>query len=308
MRLPIRTPAAPEVAAVLVAIIYLAAAPAYGYVRTTTDNGTPIAWRRSCVFITPNAAGSDNVTLTAAEQAIRASVNTWNTTAAGCSAFIQLVIEPPRAGAERGFNPVGLNRNVVVWLEDHWGNEEEDYDPAAVALTTLTFIDDLQSSDDGEILDADIELNGVHHLFSAEADGVNGRHDLQNTVTHELGHVLGLDHTCYPTGADFPRPVDHKGDPVPNCGSGLPPEITAATMYNYAETGETSKRTLEADDVLGLCSIYPAAADPDECSPIDFTRKNCGCSASSSGRSIPLWIWALLATLVFFSRIRSEDR
>jgi MYXO-CTERM domain-containing protein len=52
---------------------------------------------------------------------------------------------------------------------------------------------------------------------------------VRNTVTHEVGHFLGLDHT----------------------------PIEAATMFATAPRGETAKRDLHQDDIDGLCAIYP---------------------------------------------------
>lgn len=55
--------------------------------------------------------------------------------------------------------------------------------------------------------------------------------DVQNTVTHELGHVVGLDHV----------------------GTGLT-EVTQArmTMYAYTWPGDVQKRTLALGDALGV--------------------------------------------------------
>ena len=57
--------------------------------------------------------------------------------------------------------------------------------------------------------------------------------DLQNIATHELGHALGLA-DLYDTTA-----------PVPE-----------QTMYGYASTGETKKRTLEDGDKAGITVLY----------------------------------------------------
>jgi hypothetical protein len=55
--------------------------------------------------------------------------------------------------------------------------------------------------------------------------------DLQNTVTHELGHASGLrdiyDSSC-----------------------------SHVTMYGYAATGETKKRTLASEDIRGINALY----------------------------------------------------
>ncbi len=76
--------------------------------------------------------------------------------------------------------------------------------------------------------------------------------DLQNTVTHEAGHFLGLAHPC-------------EADPGTATANGVPvcsghPEMTSVTMFPSASPGEISKRTLAPDDVEGVCAIYPRPA------------------------------------------------
>ena len=45
----------------------------------------------------------------------------------------------------------------------------------------------------GEILDADIEMNGGEFLFSNSRHPRDLHYDVRNTLTHEVGHFLGLD-------------------------------------------------------------------------------------------------------------------
>ena len=100
--------------------------------------------------------------------------------------------------------------------------------------------------------------------------------DVQNTVTHEAGHTLGLD-----------RPPDH-------------PE---ATMYASGPSGETSKRILAADDIQGICSIYPRGAATVTCTgPAPETGGGCGCSAAQTGPG------AALAALLLLLQIRRRSR
>jgi hypothetical protein len=81
----------------------------------------------------------------------------------------------------------------------------------------------------GNLLDADIRLNSSQPWStSGDADA----YDVQNIVTHELGHTLVL------------LDLYGKGD-------------SESTLYGLAEKGETKKRTLEADDTNGIKALYP---------------------------------------------------
>jgi hypothetical protein len=117
-----------------------------------------------------------------------------------------------------------------------------------VALTSV-----LYEPDTGRIIDADIEVNGWDGVDSGSVFGSPPRHgwyftcgedtklcasygeaacrsiDLQNTVTHEAGHFIGLAHA---------------------------PD-SAATMFAKTSAGEIEKRSLSPDDVAGVCAIYP---------------------------------------------------
>jgi hypothetical protein len=109
--------------------------------------------------------------------------------------------------------------------------------------------------------------------------------ELQNTLTHELGHLHGLEHPCLNTG-DPPR-FDSLGNPVPSCfpASSLPPSITEATMY-FQDCGETKKETLSDDDIQAMCPIDPTAKDPGTCEPVAPTSSG-GCCSASGARERP---------------------
>ncbi|HEY4059244.1 MAG TPA: MYXO-CTERM sorting domain-containing protein, partial [Kofleriaceae bacterium] len=183
-------------------------------------------------------------------------------------------------------------KNVIKFRDDSWcrpkiGNDAAHCyeNTAAAGLTTATYVDDAHSDRDGAIVDADIELNGAYFAISDDGntlgDRSNSLSDLRNTLTHEMGHLLGLEHTCLASG-DPPR-IDGNGNDVPLCGLTSDPAITEATMYPFQDPGETKKRSLEADDIAGICTVYPTADDPGTCSK-PGEGGGC-CSASTDGPS-----------------------
>jgi hypothetical protein len=86
----------------------------------------------------------------------------------------------------------------------------------------------------GQIVDSDIKFNTD---YSWATNGSSGAYDIQNVATHELGHSLSL--------ADLYNGADSE-----------------KTMYGYAGTGETKKRTLDQDDINGIAYLYPEATPP----------------------------------------------
>jgi MYXO-CTERM domain-containing protein len=157
-----------------------------------------------------------------------------------------------------------------------------------IALTTVTFV-----ASTGQIVDADMEIYGWngstggatglptgYYMTCATPTsstcarppyGLTGCNyvDVGNIVTHEAGHMLGLDHTC-----TYPAPYN-------SCPTG------GTTMDPTMVPGETSKRTLSPDDTNGVCTIYPAGAATVTCiGTAPEPAKSGGCSTGGGGSGV----------------------
>ena len=188
--------------------------------------------------------------------------------------------------------------NALIFRGTSWcqladdGSCEVEYDPSALAFTW-----DTANRNTGQIYDADIEVNLVDFQWAdVVADPQLGTSmDLQNAITHEMGHFLGLDHTCYNplSPGTTGRPIDSTGTPVPDCDVATR-DVQDTTMYPSAMPGDTQKRTLAPDDRAGVCGIYPVGDAP----PDGVVRGGCGACAVGDGGPTSAAAGALAALLV----------
>lgn len=117
------------------------------------------------------------------------------------------------------------NESVILVRNRNEWTSLPDHDSLALALTLIW-----HDKKTGEILDVDMELNGGAGAFTdcKSTRCGNMSIDLQNTVTHEAGHLLGLGHTS----------------------------VAGATMQpSTTKSPETEKRDLGADDSAGYCAL-----------------------------------------------------
>ena len=287
--------------------LVLAPLPGAAYVRTTTiETGTTIRWMyTNCVYVRANSVGSDDVTDGSDIVAIKRSMDNWLNGTKHCSYMKFSVLEESKE-AVPAFDKCGANENTIYFEEKDWGNSvkptNKGYDRSALALTRISFIEKEGHAQDGRVVDADIEFNGVHFKFATNGD--KKKADIENTLTHELGHLLGLDHPCSDAGTkakNINTPKDHTGKAIPSCASPkLSKVIEDCTMYNYADDGETKKRSPEADDINGVCAMYPLASAPSSCrqSTLDCDEGGCNLSGGSSSTPLPSSRWLLMPLLL----------
>jgi hypothetical protein len=225
-----------------------------------------LVWNTREYVYRVDAAGSLRTPGTTEFDAIDAAFAAWRTVSATCSDYTFTRgpdIERPKVGYVRESKE---NENVITFREvdcdrvvspgDACHDSGDcsntyacwDHGAGTIGLTTTTF-----SFRTGYILDADIEFNASEargFLFTTISsppcrDGNVSTGcvatDLQNTLTHEVGHVAGLDH-------------------VASVGS---------TMEPTAPPGETHKRILDMGSAAGFCEAYPRGLPPTQCGESD---------------------------------------
>ncbi len=258
----------------LVAILLPAEAWAYKCSRVSANVGPSLFWdTRTIPWVAHATLTTDMPNDTALEQ-LRLSFSAWQDV--DCS-DMELPFMGQMGGLRAGYVDGGPNQNVVLFFENAW-----PYDRGVIAVTTNAY-----ETRSGRVLDSDIEINGEQFTFVVGDDSCRenqGEMDLRNAITHEVGHVLGLDHP--------PIAMRYAG----------------TTMYASAPPCEIEKRSLADDDIEGLCTIYPLEMETHQCYPPDGPSFVVveqddgfgGCRAAGTGDS-----WALyFAALVIFAILR----
>jgi hypothetical protein len=269
---------------------------------TSPKSGLPFSWLESCIVVQADGRGSQDLPIDVIDATLAKSAQNWSDRTNTCG-DLRLMTMP----ATGPIDVAADGRPVVVFRDQAWQRPGGmPHDPAAIGLTTVFHVSTPGQDGDATILDADIELNGVHFTFTTDPMNAVAREgtliaDLENTLTHELGHVQGLAHTCWDHQSDTP-PLDDQGNPIPDCNGPLPQSITDTTMYPYSlMPGEISKRTLTDDDVNGVCQVYPNTQPQDAC----FQRTQGGCGmGGATGPAVP---WFLAIVYVARSRFRSRS-
>ena len=224
-------------------LVVAASAPstAHAFCRTTTaavppsynsatkgcfTEGLLLYWKNACVGYSIQSAGSTKIPAETANGIIDQAFATW--TAQNCvDSGAKVGIDVQNVGAaecaEVRYNTEGPNQNLVVFRDTTWPYNDPNN---TLGLTTVTF-----NADTGEIYDADMEINATGSNLSTGDPVPRTGYDLLSVMTHEAGHFYGLGHA----------------------------QTSSSTMYASYRQGSSALRSLSADDVAGLCSIYPNA-------------------------------------------------
>ena len=220
------------------AVLLIPPAPAFAWVQTCVPGSTPgkqvcLAWAAADMPVgyQIQEAGSDDIPGTAAFDAVVRGFNHWPEAVPGCLClnYLGKTPHPPDYSGD------GDGHNTVGWIESTW-----PYSHEIIALTTNLF-----SEANGRITETDMELNGADYTWAVlDAAGcASGSRsvDVENVVTHEAGHFVGLAHS-----------------PIQN-----------SAMYFRAGPGECDKRILHADDLEGIHTLYDCSTPVAQCANAD---------------------------------------
>lgn len=204
--------------------------------------------------------GTSDVDAVALREQTAAAFQTWTEPACVDLAIVD-------AGSAATPAVYGDDRSVIEWVEDgSWSSR--GFSRFTIGLTTNQL---LRVGDRWTIDESDMELNadGFRWVIDGgdpDADPV----DVRGLVVHEAGHFLGLLHTCEIT------PIDG--------ASACPDTAEPETMWPRY-TGE-NQRTLEPDDVAGICYLYPSAPGVDAGAPDAGGVDDAGASSIDAGGAL----------------------
>ena len=211
-------------------------------------NGKQLRWAQHTIPFKLNPSGDHGLSETAINTLVTAATHAWTDPIYGTLTFKH----DGRTDQRGASHTDGTN---LIYFESDW-----THDPSLLAVTYLW------SNPDGTIVGFDLAINARDHAWSI--DGSAKSNDLLNTLSHEFGHAVGIDHS---------------------------PNEALATMYASSPPGETLKRDLHRDDIDAVIHLYSGTMKTDEATK--------GCSTSGN-RSGGLAWWALLAACPFIRRRR----
>jgi hypothetical protein len=273
--------------------VLLALSSSAPYVRShaTQDASSHCLWWGETAITWVQSSVGNPATGASVFDAVTNGFLTWQDTMSHCGNTT--FTEGPRTSARKiGVAASGPNANVVLfrystcskkvaatngcWAAGTCANDYDcwDHPTALLAITTVSY-----GTATGRIVDADVEFDAADNTFTTVNQPVCSTKlaqtciasDVQNTMTHEIGHFLGLAHT----------------------------DALHSTMNATASIGETSKRVIDPGTTSFVCEVYARGLATSDCvvDPISDTlgapASAAGCSSSGAGALG----WAALALL-----------
>jgi len=220
---------------ILLAIV-LATSPVAAYIPQTNlidGSVTAVKWAGDAFPITwqMNPTVGSNVTGSRGQAVVfRNSFEQWADVSTALVSFTEGAAT--NVAVKPGFDQINvITTNVTT----------ADFTSSALGLTssfsfTTPGLDEFGRTIDfpGQIIEADIMFN-PQTTYSTNETTPEGAFDLASIATHEVGHLLGLDHS----------------------------NILSSTMFPTVVAGASFPRDTEVDDRIGISTIYPATSFAD---------------------------------------------
>lgn len=182
----------------------------------TTKAGARVRWSESSVTMRIDPKLEESMGRDSVRAALTMATDAWR----GLPGVPSITLSDEPAPGYRL-----AERTNGIYLMNPWPFPKEQ-----LAVTVSTY------ASNGRMIGADILVNGeTQYALLAEGSDHSGmhQHDLGAVLTHEMGHVLGLDES---------------------------PDDDSATMWPYIRAGEVHQRTLSDDDEQGVIEAYAGSA------------------------------------------------
>ncbi len=204
----------------LIPVAALALVSAAGVVRLhvpLVGGGNVLKWSNPTnVSVVINSTGSDDIPDGSHETALRLAIDEWNDI--GGSDLRLVENTSPSEQARTDWTSSGVH---LIYFDETNSSGYFPFGSGTVAITPIWFLGN------GTITDADILFNGAGFEFTTSGEA--GHFDVGDVGAHELGHLVGLDHTPWAGG----------------------------TMYPYVDPSVILHRSLSLDELNGMRDLYP---------------------------------------------------
>ncbi|MFO0749502.1 MAG: matrixin family metalloprotease [Myxococcota bacterium] len=219
--------------ALLAVAVLLLVTSAHAFVFFVTEGGEPLRWKHTKTTMRTSTVAPEELDAAAVPVALAQAFASWDAT--GC---VPKVTVGGTTDATEGSLPAstkGPADNILVFITTTQRWSQLGHGSKEIAVTVVA-----NNPKTGEIVDADIEVNDGGFALSLADAPRPGEIDFLSTLTHEIGHFYGLDHS---------------------------PETDATMFADYDPNNPTGKRTLSQDDIDGVCALYaiPFPAPDDGC-------------------------------------------
>ncbi|MET0388794.1 MAG: matrixin family metalloprotease [Polyangiales bacterium] len=228
------------------------------YTLKTTKTGQRVRWSTQVITLYVDAKLEAHYGKREVNNALTIATEAWR----GLERVPDVVVSDRPAS---GYQADARSNGVYLMMPWPFAREQ-------LAVTVSTY--DLE----GHMIGADILVNGESDYAllddASDVPGV-GHHDLAAVLTHEVGHVLGLDESA---------------------------DDQSATMWPYIRGGDVHQRTLSEDDERGITAAYADMVYESEL-PAGCTQASVlGARPEVSKSQLAVWFFAALLVAHRLSR------